>query len=161
MCLFIYLRFVPSNLVDRNWSRKKWACWQKSAKRTVSIPNWFHFLIFISHSFTWKLTNKNGSFVTSFWKKCWNFAQVSWNCYIGITFWNCQIRPEKNETGGTRVVTKLSFLFVSFQVKLCEIKIKKWNQFGFETVLLANFCQQALFFLDQFLSTTLLGTNLR
>ena len=49
------------------------------------------------------------------------------------------------------MVTKLSFLFVSFRVKLCEIKIKKWNQFGFETVLLDNFCQNGLFFLDQFL----------
>ena len=59
------------------------------------------------------------------------------------------------------MVTKLSFLFVSFRVKPCEIKIKKWNQFWIETVLLDNFCQKAHFFLDQFLSTTLLGTNLR
>ena len=86
LSLFIYLRFVPSNVVDRNWSRKKWAFWQKLAKKTVSNPNWFHFFIFVSHSFTWKLTNKNDSFVTIFWKKCWNFGQVSWNCDIGITF---------------------------------------------------------------------------
>ena len=96
LSLFIYLRFVPCNVVDRNWSRKKRAFWQKLAKRTVSNPNWFHFFIFISHSFTWKLTNKNYSFVTIFWKKCWNFGQVPWNCDIGITCWNCQIRPEKN-----------------------------------------------------------------
>ena len=87
ICFFIirlkkYLR-KKSNLVDRNWSRKKWGFWQKLAKRTVSIPNWFHFFIFISHSFTWKLTNKNDSFVTIFWKKCCNFGQVSWNCDIG------------------------------------------------------------------------------
>ena len=44
------------------------------------------------------------------------------------------------------MVTKLSFLFVSFHVQLCETKIKKWNQFGYETVLLANFCQNVPFF---------------
>ena len=57
------------------------------------------------------------------------------------------------------MVTKLSFLFVSFRVKPCEIKIKKWNQFWIETVLLDNFCQKAHFFLDQFLSKTVLLAN--
>ena len=45
-----------------------------------------------------------------------------------------------------KTVTKLPFLFVSFQVKLCDNKIKKWTRFGYETVLLADFCQNDVFF---------------
>ena len=61
-------KLAKRTVLDRNWSRKKWAFWQKLSKRTVSIQNWFHFFIFISHGFTRKLTNKNDSFVTIFWK---------------------------------------------------------------------------------------------
>ena len=38
-----------------------------------------------------------------------------------------------------KLTQKLSCLFVSFQVKLCDNKIKQWTRFAYETALLPDF----------------------
>ena len=82
--------------VKWRWVAKKYVVLAEISLKHSFIPNRVHFFILLSHSFTWKLTNKHDSFCDSFSVKVEIFGQVSWNRDIGIKCWNCQIRPEKN-----------------------------------------------------------------
>ena len=131
------------------------------AKRPVSRKNRVHFFILLSHSFTWNWQIKIASFVTNFWEKVekpraasFNFFPPESDSFNILSEYQFHETLPKNLTFFKNLPQNLPFFTVSFQVKPCENKIKKWTQFMYETGLLADFCKNWHFQIVLFLTST-------
>ena len=68
----------------------------KIGQKTSFTWNRFHFFILLPHSFSWKLTDKNDSFTTIFWKNVENFGQLQ-------KLWHWHNRLKLSDTVGKKL----------------------------------------------------------